>query len=261
MSNDSEQSDVDRISLKRVNSKNLKKINKKSPNKSPKTLEKRILSESIEKSIKKSIKKPIEKSIKKPIEKSIKKPIEKSIKKPIEELMKNSNHVGTTKTNSRKTVSDSTDDATDFENKVEEIKEALLVNYAQQKKLMFDLKVLMSIHKKELKIASKKKNNTGKLSGFNKPEPIPEPLRELLAIEETELARSKVTKILYKYFEDNNMYNTTTKKEIIPNKELKKIFGIKKNDAMTFYNLQTWLKKVYDSQQSKSASGILIIDD
>lgn len=32
-------------------------------------------------------------------------------------------------------------------------------------------------------------------------------------------------------------------KEIIPNRKIREIFGMKENDVMNFENLQTWLKK------------------
>lgn len=139
-------------------------------------------------------------------------------------------------------------DEHDFELKIDEIKQELKDNYIQQKKLMNDLKELMSSHKKEIKLTTKSKNgiNSGKQSGFNKPEPIPVPLKKLLKIKEEVMPRSKITVLMYQYFTDNNMYDTTTKKEIIPNKKIKEIFGVKKNDVINFYNLQTWLKKVYD---------------
>lgn len=153
----------------------------------------------------------------------------------------------------------------DFEDKIEEIRDALRENYIQQKRLMGDLKDLMTLHNKEIKIITKmKKGNSGKLSGFNKPEKVPESLRDLLDLEDKEIARSKVTKILYKYFEDNNMYDEHTKKQIIPNKEIRQIFGMKKNDMITFYNLQTWLKKVYDednNSKNKKNTKIINIDD
>jgi len=135
----------------------------------------------------------------------------------------------------------------EFEKKIDNIREALKENYLQQKKLMNDLKELMSLHKRELKLSSKSGNrsNCGKHTGFNKPEPVPQVLRDLLGIEEDELPRSKVTRLLYQYFTDNGMYNSKTKKEIIPNNKIKKIFKMNDNDIINFYNLQTWLKKVY----------------
>lgn len=144
-----------------------------------------------------------------------------------------------------------------FEEKLELIRESLRENYAQQKKLMNDLKELLSLHKKDIKTVSKSNSfvNSGKHSGFNKPEPVPESLKNLLKIEEDSMPRSKVTALLYKYFTDNNMYNTKTKKEIIPNKKIKKIFGMQDEDTITFYNLQSWLKKVYNQSISNETSG------
>jgi chromatin remodeling complex protein RSC6 len=190
---------------------------------------------------KKSPKKPLIKTPKKAIKKTIK----KTIKKPIEKTPEAS-------------------PTSDFEDKIEELKEALKENYVQQKKLMNELNILMSLHKKEVKTAIKmSKGSAGKLSGFNKPEPIPEPLRELLDIENKMLPRAQVTKSLYKYIKDNEMYNANTKREIVPNKEMKEIFGIKKGDTMTFYNFQTWLKKVYDENtvNEEQPGNVLVIDD
>lgn len=135
-----------------------------------------------------------------------------------------------------------------FEDKLEKIRTELKENYVQQKKLMNELKELLNIHKKDIKLVSKNGNrtNSGKISGFNKPETVPAPLKKLLKINEDMLPRSKVTALMYQYFTDNKMYNSKTKKEIIPNSKIKEIFGMKDGDVITFYNLQTWLKRVYN---------------
>ena len=142
----------------------------------------------------------------------------------------------------------------DFEEKLEKIRTDLKENYIQQKKLMNELKELLSIHKKDIKLISKNGNRTncGKNSGFNKPEAIPPSLKKLLKINEDMLPRSKVTRLMYQYFTDNKMYSTKTKKEIIPNSKIKEIFGMKDGgEPIHFYNLQTWLKKVYDENANK----------
>jgi hypothetical protein len=164
----------------------------------------------------------------------------------------------TTKQKNKSVDKDETDD--DFENKLDEIRQALKENYAQQKKLMNDLRELMTIHKKEIKLISKSKNRggSGGQKGFNKPEPVPLSLKKLLKIKEDMLPRSKVTQLMYKYFTDNKMYNTKTKKEIIPNDRIKTIFCMEDGDVINFYNLQTWLKKVY--QESNSDSTLKIED-
>ncbi|AGD92274.1 putative swib domain-containing protein [Megavirus chiliensis] len=135
-----------------------------------------------------------------------------------------------------------------FDEKAEAIIEKLRENYLEQKKLINDFRELRATHKKEIKSISRSntRSNTGKLTGFNKPEPVPASLRSLLKIKEDMLPRSKITNLIYQYFTDNKMYNTKTKKEIIPDTHIKKIFGMKDDDVINFYNLQTWLKKVYD---------------
>ena len=159
---------------------------------------------------------------------------------------KNNNCSGSKKINKNIKISDAKTE--DFEIKIEEIRQALKKNFIQQKKLTNDLKNLLILHKKEIKLLSKSNNNknSGRHSGFNKPEPVPSSLRKLLSIDENILPRSTVTRLMYKYFTDNNMCSSKTKREIIPNNTIKKIFGMKKDDIITFYNLQTWLKKVYD---------------
>uniref|UniRef100_A0A6G6AAY1 SWIB/MDM2 domain-containing protein n=1 Tax=Borely moumouvirus TaxID=2712067 RepID=A0A6G6AAY1_9VIRU len=135
----------------------------------------------------------------------------------------------------------------DFDKKAEVIMEKLRQNYLEQKKLINDFRELKATHKKEIKCINKSnaRSNSGKQTGFNKPEPVPPSLKSLLKIKEDKLPRSKITNLIYQYFTDNNMYNSKTKKEIIPNSKIKKIFGMKDDDVMNFYNLQTWLKKVY----------------
>lgn len=132
----------------------------------------------------------------------------------------------------------------DFEARLEEIRTALKHNYVQQKKLSNDLKELVSLHKREMK---RKPVHSTRQTGFNKPEKVPESLKTLLDIDEDQLPRTEVTKKLYQYFSDNNMYNKKTKKEIIPNDELRDIFGMDDDDTITFYNLQAWLKRVYQA--------------
>lgn len=135
-----------------------------------------------------------------------------------------------------------------FETKFEQIQEALCENYCQQKFLMNELKELMALHKKEIKLSSKciNRSESTKKSSFNKLEPIPLSLKNLLQIDDDHMTRSQITKLIYQYFTHNKMYNETNKKEIIPNNKIRKIFGMSKDDVLNFYNFQTWLKKVYD---------------
>lgn len=134
-----------------------------------------------------------------------------------------------------------------LDEKIEEIKVALKENYIQQKKLMNELQELMQ--KKKLKNSRSCKINSSKNSGFNKPEPIPKPLAKLLHIKEDTLPRSKVTVLIYEYFTNHKMYDKN-KKEIIPNTKIRKIFAMDEDDTIDFYNLQTWLDKVYEENKA-----------
>lgn len=134
----------------------------------------------------------------------------------------------------------------EFDNKLEDIIQLLQNNYQQQKQLMNELKELKMSHAKEIKVASGQSvKKSGKNSGFNKPQPVPLSLRKLLQLDDEELPRSTVTSLMYQYFQTNNMCNTKTGREIQPNRKIKTIFGMNDDDIMNFYNLQTWLKKVY----------------
>ncbi|AYV85485.1 MAG: putative swib domain-containing protein [Satyrvirus sp.] len=132
------------------------------------------------------------------------------------------------------------------------IMEKLKKNYVQQKKLINDLNKLVSsdINKIKLSYEPQCRINSDKQTEFNKPEKIPESLRKLLKIKEDMLPRSKITELLYQYFTNNKMYDETKKNVIIPNAKIKKIFGIAENDVINFYNLQAWLKKVYDRPEN-----------
>lgn len=183
------------------------------------------------------------------------------VRKVSNKTRKNESSFVPKKNTKKKNSSKQSNNNKNFDEKIEEILEALKENYIQQKNLMNELRSLRSLHKKEVKLSSKpkKRTNSGKHTGFNKPEPIPPPLKELLKIKEDSLPRSKITGLMYQYFTDNEMYNTETKKEIIANAKIKKVFGMKKGDVINFYNLQTWLKKVYE--ENSENNNILKIED
>lgn len=144
-----------------------------------------------------------------------------------------------------KRVVEENDDEPSFAEKLAEIREALQRNYQEQRQLDKKLKELLTLHNKDMRHLKKGNSNSGKHSGFNKPEAVPECLVELLEIEEEFLPRSQVTKLLYQYFKENNMYNEDNKRIIVPNRAIRKIFGMSRDDELNFYNLQTWLKKLY----------------
>lgn len=212
---------------------------------------------------KESNKKNTNKSGSKTTKEVVKKTTKETDKKTMKETDKKTDKKATKEADKKvdKKTTKEADDECDFEDKIEEIRQELKDNYLQQKKLMNDFKELMTLHKKEVKLTAKSGNrsNSGKNTGFNKPEPIPMPLKKILKIKEDMLPRSKITALMYQYFTDNKMYNKKTKKEIIPNQKIREIFGMEDNDVINFYNLQTWLKKVYNENSTNNA--VLNIDD
>ena len=140
-------------------------------------------------------------------------------------------------------------DENKFEKKREEILQTLKEINILTKKTLLCLKELDAAYKKEIKSIKKNtKKNSGKNSGFNKPAAVPKTLQKILNLNDKPLARSHVAKLMYKYFDENNLYSPRTKKIIIPNKAMRTIFGMKKTEIIKFENFQTWLKNVYSEK-------------
>ena len=140
------------------------------------------------------------------------------------------------------------------------------------KTLLRDQKLLLKLHNKEIKDTRKNRRNKNASarkdikSGFNKPTPVPDAVAALFDIEEgTLLARTVVTKMIYKYIKDNDLQNPDDKRQIKPDKKLKKLFKLQKGDKIMFENFQTHMKKLYppskkdlaktSEEQENSSSG------
>lgn len=96
--------------------------------------------------------------------------------------------------------------------------------------------------KKESKI-KKKSDKKKSPSGFAKPTPITNDLSNFLNIPNgEEIARTDVTSKVIAYVKLHNLQNPENKKQIIPDDNLGKILQ-SGSDVVTFFNLQTYLKK------------------
>ena len=97
--------------------------------------------------------------------------------------------------------------------------------------------------KKESKI-KKKSDKKRSPSGFAKPAPITPELANFLSVEHNvQLARTDVTSKVISYIKEHNLQNPLNKKEIIPDADLSKLLQPGEKDIITFFNLQTYLKK------------------
>jgi len=128
-----------------------------------------------------------------------------------------------------------------------ELIDELQENFLFQKKLVADLEKILSGRKKELMLAKKIMGQNGeiKISNFNVPEPVPKSLKKLLKIDSDELTRSQVATLFYQYLKDHDMIDKRRKIIDLSNK-IKKIFEMDDDDEMNFYNLQSWIRKLYN---------------
>ena len=122
--------------------------------------------------------------------------------------------------------------------------------------LKSDFKTLTKFVERELKAArkmSKKKrapvSGDRKPSGFTAPTKISDELAKFLGKEPgTELARTAVSKEIHNYIKANNLSRKDNGRFIIPDDKLCKILGCKKTDEISYFNLQTYLKRHFKKQ-------------
>ena len=87
-------------------------------------------------------------------------------------------------------------------------------------------------------------------SGFAKPGPVSDELRKFLNLGKGELiARTEVTKAINAYCKEHKLQNESDKRKILPDTHLRKLLKMKKNDELTFFNLQTYLKVHFPNKE------------
>ena len=80
-------------------------------------------------------------------------------------------------------------------------------------------------------------------SGFAKPALISDELCAFLGTPKgTEMARTEVTKHLTQYIKNNSLQDQANRRKIIPDKKLGKLLGVGKEDEVTYFNLQKYMK-------------------
>ena len=115
--------------------------------------------------------------------------------------------------------------------------------------LKSDFKTLEKTVSREMKVAqklaNKKRRNTNprKPSGFTKATPISEELANFLGKSVgTEMARTEVSKEITKYIKSNNLQDTSNGRIILADAKLSKLLRLGKEDELTFFNLQRYMK-------------------
>jgi len=124
-------------------------------------------------------------------------------------------------------------------------KETLLKDISMRKaKFLIEIEGLSNSVKILDKVIIMKNNKllkTGK-TGFTDPVPITDELAIFLGKEPgTWMARTEVTRELDKYFKKHNLQNPDNRRNIFPNKEVKKLLRLKDGDKLSYFNLQKYI--------------------
>jgi len=112
-------------------------------------------------------------------------------------------------------------------------------------------KVLKAYQKKASKGRKRKVDPNRTPSGFAKPALISNDLCKLLRKDNGSfMARTDVTKEVNKYIKEHNLQNPANKKEIKPDPTLCKLLNIKKDDNLTYFSLQKFLKDHFPKEDT-----------
>jgi len=94
------------------------------------------------------------------------------------------------------------------------------------------------------KVSSKRKRKAGNRapSGFVKPTKISDELATFLGKEKgTEMARTEVTRDINKYIRTHSLQDKENGRKINPDSKLAALLKLKKNDELTYFNLQRYM--------------------
>ena len=102
---------------------------------------------------------------------------------------------------------------------------------------------------------AKKIKNKGnrKPSGFAVPTKISDELCVFMKKPKgSSAARTEVTQYIIKYIKDNNLQWNENRKIIKPNTPLKNLLAVKKNEEVTYFNIQRFMNKHFIKEQASS---------
>lgn len=93
------------------------------------------------------------------------------------------------------------------------------------------------------KRARKPRDPNAPKSGFAKEGPVSDEMRKFLSLKKDELiSRTDVTKRIHEYCKSKNLQNPDDKRHIKADASLRKLLKMSKDDDLTFFNLQKFMK-------------------
>ena len=129
---------------------------------------------------------------------------------------------------------------------------------SQMSGLKAEFRVLEKAALREMKAAKKlsqkkKRKNTNRApSGFVKPTLISSELATFLGKPTgTEMARTEVTREINKYIRSHDLQDKSNGRKINPDDKLRSLLKLKKNDELTYFNLQRYMSPHF-AKQGKS---------
>ena len=91
-------------------------------------------------------------------------------------------------------------------------------------------------------------------SGIAKPTVISSELANFLNVTpSTKMARTDVIKKIANYIKTNNLENPKNRRHILPDKALTKLLAVKKNDQVTYFNLQRFMSQHFPKTEVVAA--------
>ena len=103
------------------------------------------------------------------------------------------------------------------------------------------------------KSASKPKRSSRIPTGFAKPTVISDELCDFLGKPHgCELARTEVTKYMSEYIKKHSLQHHKDKRTIVPDRKLTKLLRLQKNDKLTYFNLQRFMKHHFTHESTAS---------
>lgn len=96
----------------------------------------------------------------------------------------------------------------------------------------------------ERKINKNKNKGSRKPSGFAVPTQISTELCKFMKVDEgVKLARTEVTQYIISYIKQKKLQDTNNGRKIKPDKALTSLLNVKKNEDLTYFNLQKFMNK------------------